>query len=125
MLKCEDCSHPYSEFGLDTTISNYQWSLIHPESSNGILCAKCMVQRASKLPGTIAARMVFEFAPHEAVEQQRALDGGQVCPAEYVRGYILGRSYMSPMPPAASNAEPLVYKPCEWGGKTLKFIISR
>jgi hypothetical protein len=69
MLKCEDCGLPYSYFGLDTTLSNFQWSAIHPESNNGILCAKCMVARASKLPGIIAARMVFEFAPHEAVEQ--------------------------------------------------------
>ena len=67
-MKCEDCGHPYTDFGLDTTISNYQWSIIHPESNNGILCAKCMVKRASKLSGIIAARMVFEFVPHEEVE---------------------------------------------------------
>lgn len=88
MLKCEDCGHPYSEFGLDTTVSNYQWSLIHPESSNGILCAKCMVQRASRLPGIIAARMVFEFAPHEAVEHRLHADGATVCPkCNYMANY--------------------------------------
>lgn len=34
----------------------------------------------------------------------RALDGGYVYRTRYARGYILGRSYMSPMPSAASNA---------------------
>lgn len=66
MSKCEDCGFPYTDFGLDTTVSNYQWSIIHPESNDGILCAKCMVKRASKLPGVIAARMVFEFAPSDS-----------------------------------------------------------
>ena len=65
MLKCEDCSLPYKDFPLDTTIPNGQWLDIHPErDGGGILCANCMIKRASKLPGIIAARMVFEFKPH-------------------------------------------------------------
>ena len=61
-IRCEDCGEPYADFGLDTTIPGGQWELIHPEGE-GILCASCMVKRASKLPGVIAARMVFDFSP--------------------------------------------------------------
>lgn len=35
--------------------------MIHPEGQEGILCANCMVKRASRLPGIIAARMVLEI----------------------------------------------------------------
>lgn len=59
---CEDCKKPYSEFGMDTTVPNLQWLAIHPEGEGGILCASCMVSRASYLQGAIAARMVFEIA---------------------------------------------------------------
>lgn len=68
MLGCEDCGLSYSDFGLDTTVPNSQWSIIHPEGSNGILCVKCMVQRASKFPGVVAARMVFEFMPRDSTD---------------------------------------------------------
>ncbi|OGO11438.1 MAG: hypothetical protein A2Y53_00025 [Chloroflexi bacterium RBG_16_47_49] len=61
-LACEDCGLPYRDFPLDTTVSDNQWSEIHPENG-GVLCASCMVKRASHLPGIIAARMVFEFVP--------------------------------------------------------------
>jgi Zn finger protein HypA/HybF involved in hydrogenase expression len=65
MLKCEDCGLPYTEFALDTTIPNSEWDAI---DGNGVLCANCIVKRASLLPGIIAARMTFEFAPLKAVE---------------------------------------------------------
>lgn len=61
--KCEDCGLAYSDFGLDTTVPNLQWELIHPGGEGGILCANCMVKRASRLNGIIAARMVFEIVP--------------------------------------------------------------
>lgn len=65
-LVCEDCGLPYAEFGLDTTVPNSQWHDIHPENDGGgVLCASCMVKRASVLPGVVAARMVFQFTPHE------------------------------------------------------------
>jgi hypothetical protein len=60
---CDDCGLPYSEFGIDTVLPNLQWLAIHPAGEGGLLCASCMVKRAAKLPGIIAARMVFEFAP--------------------------------------------------------------
>lgn len=72
MLKCEDCGLPYQDFPLDTTVPNSQWHDIHPEHpEGGILCANCMVRRASRLPGIIAARMVFEFAPYVHPEVTR------------------------------------------------------
>lgn len=76
MSKCEDCGLPYDDFWLDTTIPNSQWSAIHPQGEGGVLCANCMVKRASLLPGIIAARMVFEFAPCKAVEQRVQPTGG-------------------------------------------------
>jgi hypothetical protein len=61
MAACEDCNKLYSHFGIDTTLSNEQWLMIHPESSEGILCANCIVERASRLSGVIAARMRLDF----------------------------------------------------------------
>jgi len=63
---CKDCNLPYSEFGMDTTIPNLQWSLINPEGKQGLLCANCMVRRGKRLlSGVIAARMVFEIDPYD------------------------------------------------------------
>jgi len=62
---CQDCGLPYSEFGLDTTLPNLQWSLVQKEGDEGLLCANCIVKRASHLPGIIAARMVLEIVPGE------------------------------------------------------------
>jgi hypothetical protein len=59
-VKCEDCGLAYSYFDLDVTLPDDQWLLIHPESEEGILCVKCMVKRASLLPGITAAKMVFK-----------------------------------------------------------------
>jgi hypothetical protein len=59
---CRDCGKPYRDFKLDTTLPDEQWLLIHPEGNGGLLCANCMVRRAAKLPGIIAARMVLEFS---------------------------------------------------------------
>jgi len=61
MIKCEDCGLPYDDFGLDTTIENLEWEAI---DGHGILCANCMVKRASKkIDGVIAARMHFVIIP--------------------------------------------------------------
>jgi len=58
---CEDCGLPYQKFGIDTTLPNEQWLMIHPESKEGLLCTNCIVNRASHLPGIIVSRMVFEI----------------------------------------------------------------
>lgn len=67
MAKCDDCGLPYEEFGIDTTLPNNQWSLIYTEGY-GLLCANCIVKRAAKIPGIIAARMILDIRPssHEA-----------------------------------------------------------
>jgi len=57
---CMDCDRPYEEFGLDTVLSDDQWAMIHPDG-DGVLCASCIVQRASRLTSAIYARLVFEF----------------------------------------------------------------
>jgi hypothetical protein len=61
MAVCLDCGLPYQDFGLDTTLPNEQWLQIHPEGEGELLCANCIVKRASILPGIIAARMRLEF----------------------------------------------------------------
>ncbi len=60
---CKDCGLAYDDYGGDTTLPNNQWSDITKKDDASILCANCMVKRASELPGFIAARMVFDFAP--------------------------------------------------------------
>ena len=57
--ECMDCRKPYNEFGLDMTLPNDQWEAIHPEK-NGLLCANCIVKRASGLQNVIAIRAVIE-----------------------------------------------------------------
>ncbi len=57
--ECLDCGKPYGEFGLDMVLSDYQWQIIHPEK-DGLLCANCIVKRASKLPAAIIVRAIIE-----------------------------------------------------------------
>ncbi len=52
---CLDCGIDYSEFGVDLTLPDDQWKLIHP-GVNGLLCATCIARRAAKLRGIIALR---------------------------------------------------------------------
>lgn len=56
---CLDCGKDYEEFPLDTVLPNDQWAMINP-ALGGVLCANCMVERASKIKGVIVARIVFE-----------------------------------------------------------------
>ena len=65
-LSCLDCGKLYAEFPLDSTLPDEQWRMIH-ESDGGLLCANCMVLRASKLPGVIAIRMQIEFARESSI----------------------------------------------------------
>ena len=60
-IECLDCHLSYEEFGLDMTLPDNQWLMIHPEG-NGLLCANCIVKRAEKLQGTIAVRAEIELA---------------------------------------------------------------
>jgi hypothetical protein len=58
---CEDCGLPYESFLLDITLPNEQWLAIHPSGKNGLLCAQCIVARASKLSNIIAVRAVLDL----------------------------------------------------------------
>lgn len=61
---CLDCGKPYSEFGMDVLLPRSQWLDIHPDE-NGLLCAQCIVNRVSKLPGSIGIHAVIEIAPQQ------------------------------------------------------------
>lgn len=55
---CHDCGFNYEhhEFGADITFSNEEWLELFPEGPGGILCARCIAQRAKDLPGVVAIR---------------------------------------------------------------------
>lgn len=59
---CEDCELPYQKFGIDAVLSNEQWILIHPEGTEGLLCANCIMKRAAFLSDIIIARVTFVMA---------------------------------------------------------------
>jgi hypothetical protein len=58
-MPCHDCGCPDAEMPLDTVLTLKQWQLICPE--DGMLCASCIVRRASKLPGIINACLRLQF----------------------------------------------------------------
>src|SRR5512138_3482472 len=58
--ECEDCGLPYNDFMLDVTLPDEQWLAIHPSGINGLLCARCIVARASKLKNIVAVRAVLD-----------------------------------------------------------------
>jgi hypothetical protein len=57
---CMDCGAPYP-FALDTALSNEEWAMIHPDKY-GLLCANCIVCRASRLPDVVIVKMKLVFA---------------------------------------------------------------
>jgi hypothetical protein len=59
VAKCKDCNMPYDEFQLDSTLPDDQWSMI--AKTEEILCANCIVKRASRLPGIIAVRFYLDI----------------------------------------------------------------
>jgi hypothetical protein len=46
----------YEEFGLDILLSDKDWKIIHPDM-DGILCANCVVKRASKIDNVLIVEM--------------------------------------------------------------------
>lgn len=60
--KCLDCGLSYDEFGMDLLLPRYQWLMIHP-AEDGLLCALCIVRRASKITGALAMQGVIGIAP--------------------------------------------------------------
>ena len=96
---CADCGKPYSDFPLDTTLPHDQWERIMG-SPNGLLCANCMVARASKLPGAVAVRMTIDCdaaepepdLAEEAAEDYFICDDRPSCPHAPLR---LGGSHLA------------------------------
>ena len=61
---CMDCEKPYKDFTMDMLFPRGQWLLINPDEQ-GLLCAQCMVARASKVPGAVVIHAVIEFVPKQ------------------------------------------------------------
>lgn len=62
LSNCMDCGKKYGGSGwLDLTFSKDQWLLIHP-ADGGVLCANCIIGRASKLPHVISISGQIMFA---------------------------------------------------------------
>jgi hypothetical protein len=56
---CIDCGLPYSDFGMDLLLPRRQWLAIHPDE-HGLLCARCIVKRASSVRGAVVVHAVIE-----------------------------------------------------------------
>lgn len=53
MVACLDCGGDYAELmACDLVIPREQWLAINPDDG-GVLCANCMIRRASRLLGAI------------------------------------------------------------------------
>lgn len=60
---CMDCALPYTAFPMDVVLPRAQWLAIHP-AENGLLCAQCIVARASRLAGATCMHAIIEITPH-------------------------------------------------------------
>ena len=60
--ECLDCGMAYEDFPMDVILPRAQWLEIHPDE-HGLLCAGCIVARASKVPGATACHLIIEVAP--------------------------------------------------------------
>jgi hypothetical protein len=58
---CLDCGLPYTEFPLDLVMSRPQWLEINPDDG-GVICAACMIERASKVPGCTVVHATMEIS---------------------------------------------------------------
>lgn len=58
MTKCSDCGS--TDMPLDVVLTGEQYRVICPEG--GILCANCIVNRASKLVGVVSTCLHIDFA---------------------------------------------------------------
>ncbi len=63
IVRCCDCGKDYDDFGLDMVLTHWQWKRIVKEDGCGILCANCIVKRASKFPEAIAVLATIDFMP--------------------------------------------------------------
>jgi hypothetical protein len=56
-----DCGLDYGQYPLDVVLKKEQWLLIHPDDG-GVLCANCIVERASRLQAVINLSVRITFA---------------------------------------------------------------
>ena len=74
---CHDCGTPYGgPDWVDTVLPDEQWKLIFPEQ-DGLLCANCIIKRASRLDGIICTEMRLIFV--DAHEPPESHDGEKGC----------------------------------------------
>ena len=59
---CLDCGLPYEQFPMDVILPRAQWLEIHPDDG-GLLCASCIVTRASQVPRATCCHLIIEIAP--------------------------------------------------------------
>ena len=59
VLFCMDCGLPYEIFGMDAVMPRAQWLEINPDDG-GLLCANCMVKRASNVKGATCIHFIIE-----------------------------------------------------------------
>ena len=60
IANCMDCGKDYKDFGLDIYMNDSDWIKIHPDK-DGLLCANCIVKRASKIVGVIVMKMELDY----------------------------------------------------------------
>lgn len=84
--KCMDCDKPYP-FGIDTVLSDEDWLKINPRGY-GLLCANCIVQRASKIDGVITLQATLKW------DYMYTNSGGPLIHDNIVRGSGTGISLL-------------------------------
>lgn len=99
--KCADCGKLYRDFPLDVVLPHDQWQTING-SPNGLLCAACIVERGSKLPGVTVAKLHFPDLASPAPSAPSAVEGEP----------FDGLSIRNVLPRIANDYE-------EWGNKEM------
>ena len=62
-IKCMDCKMLYKDFPLDMLFPRSQWLRINPKD-DGVLCANCMINRASRIKRATVVHAVIEIEPN-------------------------------------------------------------
>ena len=66
---CLDCGMPYGgQDWLDLVLPRWQWLEIHP-ADGGVLCANCIVKRASKIPGAVSIHATIGISATELAKE--------------------------------------------------------
>lgn len=68
VLCCSGCGKPYSEFPLDVHLPDDQWLLVNGREG-GVLCAQCIVERASGIPIVTVLNASLDISDARTFEQ--------------------------------------------------------